>query len=82
MILQGDARERLRELPDGSVHCVISSPPYWSLRDYGLEPVVWGGAADGGCEHDWGEEIVGGEGYENKQGRWNHGYSRDSKPSA
>ncbi len=27
--------ERLRELPDGSVHCVVTSPPYWGLRDYG-----------------------------------------------
>ena len=23
-------------LPDGSVHCVVTSPPYWGLRDYGL----------------------------------------------
>ena len=33
-ILLGDVRERLRELPDGSVHCVMTSPPYWSLRSY------------------------------------------------
>ena len=35
-ILVGDALERLRELPDESVHCVITSPPYWGLRDYGV----------------------------------------------
>ena len=23
-------------LPDDSVHCVVTSPPYWGLRDYGL----------------------------------------------
>ncbi len=34
-ILVGDCRERLRDLPDRSVHCVVTSPPYWSLRDYG-----------------------------------------------
>ncbi|WP_199040080.1 DNA-methyltransferase [Glycomyces salinus] len=34
-ILQGDARERLSELPDSSVDCVITSPPYFALRDYG-----------------------------------------------
>ena len=39
----GDAREVLRGMPDESVHCVISSPPYWGLRSYdpgmiGLEP--------------------------------------------
>jgi site-specific DNA-methyltransferase (adenine-specific) len=34
-ILVGDARERLAELPAASVDCIITSPPYWALRDYG-----------------------------------------------
>ena len=34
-ILIGDARERLRELPDASIDCVITSPPYFAMRDYG-----------------------------------------------
>ena len=33
-ILVGDALERLRDLPDNSVHCVVTSPPYWGLRAY------------------------------------------------
>jgi site-specific DNA-methyltransferase (cytosine-N4-specific) len=33
MILQADAREI--PLADESVHCVVTSPPYWGLRDYG-----------------------------------------------
>jgi len=33
-VLLGDVRERLRDLPDLSVHCVVTSPPYWGLRDY------------------------------------------------
>lgn len=33
----GDAIEILRTLPDESVHCVVTSPPYWGLRDYGVE---------------------------------------------
>lgn len=33
-ILQGDARDVLRTLPDGSVHCVVTSPPYFGLRSY------------------------------------------------
>ena len=33
-IMQGDALEKLRELPDETAHCVITSPPYWGLRDY------------------------------------------------
>lgn len=37
MILIGDARERLRELPDQSVQTVITSPPYFGLRDYGVK---------------------------------------------
>lgn len=37
-ILRGDCLDRLRELPDESVHCVVTSPPYWGgLRDYGCE---------------------------------------------
>lgn len=36
-VVFGDAVERLRELPDGSVDCVVTSPPYWQLRDYGHE---------------------------------------------
>lgn len=33
----GDVLECLRELADESVHCVVTSPPYWGLRDYGIE---------------------------------------------
>jgi DNA modification methylase len=33
-ILLGDCRERLRELPDASVQCVVTSPPYFGLRSY------------------------------------------------
>lgn len=35
-IIQGDALKTLKTLPDESVHCVITSPPYWGLRDYGV----------------------------------------------
>lgn len=35
LLLVGDVRERLKELPDRSVHCCVTSPPYWGLRDYG-----------------------------------------------
>lgn len=36
-ILQGDARDVLRSLPDGSVQCCVTSPPYYRLRDAGDE---------------------------------------------
>ena len=35
-ILIGDALTRLKELPDESVNCCVTSPPYWGLRDYGV----------------------------------------------
>ena len=35
-ILQGDVLARLAEMPDESVQCVVTSPPYWGLRDYGV----------------------------------------------
>jgi len=34
-IITGDCREVLRTLPDASVNCCVTSPPYWGLRDYG-----------------------------------------------
>lgn len=35
-ILQGEALAVLKGLPDESVHCIVSSPPYWRQRDYGM----------------------------------------------
>lgn len=35
-ILKGDCRDVLATLPDESVHCVVTSPPYFGLRDYGV----------------------------------------------
>jgi len=34
-IIVGDVRNTLAKLPDQSVHCCVTSPPYWGLRDYG-----------------------------------------------
>ena len=36
-ILQGDALSTLKTLPNESVDMVMTSPPYWALRDYGVE---------------------------------------------
>lgn len=36
-ILIGDVRDRLRALPPDSFDCVVTSPPYWGLRDYGVD---------------------------------------------
>lgn len=37
MLHIGDSREVLRSLPDQSVHCCVTSPPYFGLRDYGVD---------------------------------------------
>ena len=29
MILHGDVKEKLKEIADGTVQCVVTSPPYW-----------------------------------------------------
>ncbi len=44
-LLKGDCRDVLRTLPDESVHCMVTSPPYWGLRDYGVAGQI-------GLEHD------------------------------
>ncbi len=35
LLLVGDVRETLKQIADKSVHCCVTSPPYWGLRDYG-----------------------------------------------
>ena len=37
MILHGDVLDKLQEVESDSVQCVVTSPPYWGLRDYGTE---------------------------------------------
>jgi DNA modification methylase len=52
--LLGDCRDRLKELADESVHCVVTSPPYWGLRNYGVATQI-------GLEpsfHDYIEQMV------------------------
>jgi DNA modification methylase len=47
-IHHGDALSVLREMPEASVHCCVTSPPYYGLRDYGT--AEWDGG-DPGCDH-------------------------------
>ena len=37
MIIESDAMVALQRLPSESVQCIVTSPPYWGLRDYGIE---------------------------------------------
>lgn len=53
----GDNIELLKQLPDESVDCVITSPPYWGLRNYGMDSEkIWDG--DPNCDHTWGESYT------------------------
>ena len=47
-VYHGDARAVMAEMPAESVHCVVTSPPYWGLRDYGTATWIGG---DEGCDH-------------------------------
>lgn len=47
-ILCGDSLEMLKTLPDCSVDCCVTSPPYYGLRDYGTGKWVGG---DPNCKH-------------------------------
>ena len=47
----GNVLDKLKEIPDDSVDCVCTSPPYYGLRKYKAPDVIFGG--DSACEHEW-----------------------------
>ncbi len=47
-LIRGDCTGVMARMPEKSVHCVVTSPPYWGLRDYGTAKWVGG---DEGCDH-------------------------------
>jgi DNA modification methylase len=53
-LIEGDALDSLREMDAESVHCCITSPPYFGLRDYGTG--TWEGG-DPGCQHRVGGQV-------------------------
>ena len=52
-ILLGDALEQLQKLPANSIDCVMTSPPYYALRDYGVEGQI---GLEANVER-WGESL-------------------------
>jgi DNA modification methylase len=50
-LLETDVLTGLRNLPDNSVQTVMTSPPYWGLRDYKISPQAWSG--DPACRHEF-----------------------------
>ncbi|GAH57635.1 unnamed protein product, partial [marine sediment metagenome] len=55
-IICGNALEVLKKIPGESINCCVCSPPFWGLRDYGVEPVIWDG--DKNCKHSWGNKTI------------------------
>jgi DNA modification methylase len=47
-ILHGNVFDKVKELNDNSIDCVVTSPPYWGLRDYGTGTWIGG---DKNCPH-------------------------------
>ena len=39
-IIVGDCRQILATLPEQSIQCVVTSPPYWGQRDYGVDGMI------------------------------------------
>lgn len=76
-IIHGHTLDVLKEFSDNSIDMVCTSPPYWSLRDYRIEPIIWDG--DPNCQHEWGDYKIRSEGYTGSK-RWQHKESRDSNP--
>lgn len=37
LVLRGDTRELIKTLPENTFQCVVTSPPYWGVRDYGVQ---------------------------------------------
>ena len=52
----GDCREVIKKYPDNFFDCIVTSPPYWNLRDYKTEPIIFDGLPN--CEHEWSEKTT------------------------
>lgn len=75
-LYHGDALETVSAMPDESVDCVVTSPPYWGLRDYGT--ASWAGG-DPACDHRGVERrtVSGGDGKQYTNAGSNRVYSGD-----
>ena len=47
----GNILDRIKEIPDNSIDCIVTSPPYYGLRSYKGAETIWGSSP--GCEHEW-----------------------------
>lgn len=49
--INADCLSALKHLASESIDCVVTSPPYWGLRNYNTNPIIWDGKKD--CKHHW-----------------------------
>ena len=54
-IYEGDALSVLKTFESGIFNTIVTSPPYYGLRAYGTNPVIWDG--DENCQHKFTEEV-------------------------
>lgn len=69
-LIHGDALSSLHTLESESVQCCVTSPPYWGLRDYGVDRIIWD--ETGECDHQWGDSITVNATNHTDKRRWNH----------
>lgn len=74
----GDTRELLKQIPDESINCCVTSPPYWGLRDYGT--ASWEGG-NSSCSHIE-SEIRTGKGLEELSKRYRGGGKKQGQVNA
>ncbi len=76
----GDCRETLGRLAANSVNLVITSPPFYGLRAYKVEPGVWGGTEN--CEHVWGDKrVISSQPQRDSPGGFHNSTSRGKQPN-
>ena len=53
-IYNGNCLEILKSFPNESIDCIVTSPPYWAVRDYGEgNEIIWDGKEK--CKHEFEE---------------------------
>ena len=77
-IIQGHALDVLKTFPKESIDCVMTSPAYWALRDYGNETeTIWDYKE--GCEHEWKVSKTAGDSRIEKRSESRGGWVRPSR---
>lgn len=72
-ILVGNWMEKAKKIPDGTIQCCVTSPPYWGQRDYDINPTLWGGKKK--CDHQFGDD-----GFCDKCNGWLGAYGLEPTP--